>query len=127
MGFIAILYQEWHHDKRWIKATQHGAIRSKVTEDGFAYRVNPISALSMIEIAREGDRPLPITLCHYPLHEWDRGHYGALMFHGHSHGNLPDDCLGDDKKFLDIGVDTAYKELGQFRPFSIREAIELCG
>lgn len=43
---------------------------------------------------------LPITLCHYGLRVWNRSHYGALHFYGHSHGSLP-----GDSQSCDVGVD----------------------
>jgi len=42
----------------------------------------------------------PIVLCHYGLRVWNRSHYGALHFYGHSHGSLP-----GDNQSCDVGVD----------------------
>lgn len=54
---------------------------------------------------------LPITLCHYGLRVWNRSHYGALHFYGHSHGNLP-----GDHQSCDVGVDC-----WEYRPVSLDE------
>ena len=47
-----------------------------------------------------------ISLCHYPLAEWNGSFYGSWMLHGHSHGNhkrgRPE---SQDGKILDVGVD----------------------
>ncbi len=59
----------------------------------------------------ENDRSLAITLCHYPLAEWDRKHYGAWDLHSHSHGNY-----SGEGKVLDIGVDCM-----NFYPTSLKE------
>jgi calcineurin-like phosphoesterase family protein len=40
-------------------------------------------------------------LCHYPLETWKNAHRGALMFHGHSHGNLYNKVAHR----FDVGVD----------------------
>lgn len=50
-------------------------------------------------IKHEGEAP-PIVLCHYGLRVWNRSHYGALHFYGHSHGSLP-----GDHQSCDVGVD----------------------
>ncbi len=42
----------------------------------------------------------PLVLCHYGLRVWNRSHYGALHFYGHSHGSLP-----GDSQSCDVGVD----------------------
>jgi calcineurin-like phosphoesterase family protein len=40
-------------------------------------------------------------LCHYPLETWKRQNGGALMLHGHCHGNLE----RQEKRRWDVGVD----------------------
>lgn len=53
----------------------------------------------------------PIVLCHYGMRVWNRSHYGALHFYGHSHGSLP-----GDGQSCDVGVDC-----WSFRPISLDE------
>lgn len=57
-----------------------------------------------------------IKLCiqHMPMFEWDRGHYGTIHFHGHTHGNF-----AGHGKMLDVGWDA------HGRILTIPEAIEL--
>lgn len=43
-----------------------------------------------------------VVMCHYPLLSWDREHYGSVMLHGHSHGNIKFDPT---RRRLDVGVD----------------------
>ena len=54
---------------------------------------------------------IPIVLCHYALRVWNRSHYGALHFYGHSHGSLP-----GDSQSCDVGVDC-----WDFFPVSLEE------
>lgn len=56
----------------------------------------------------------PIVLCHYGLRVWNRSHYGALHFYGHSHGSLP-----GDSQSTDVGVD-----VWNFAPVSLDEIRE---
>lgn len=65
------------------------------------------------EIKVEGHR---IVLGHYAFRVWNRSHKGSFNLHGHSHSSLPP--IG---KQLDVGVDNAYKLLGEYRPFSFQE------
>jgi calcineurin-like phosphoesterase family protein len=58
-----------------------------------------------------------ICMCHYPMRQWDRSHYGAWHLHGHSHGTMG--CRTGEKS-LDIGVDCR-----DFRPVSLAELHEL--
>lgn len=46
-----------------------------------------------------------IILFHFPLLEWNAGHRGAWMLHGHTHGTLVLPERLQDKKIVDVGVD----------------------
>lgn len=46
-----------------------------------------------------------IILFHFPILEWNTGHHGSWMLHGHTHGNLKYPKELANKKILDIGVD----------------------
>jgi calcineurin-like phosphoesterase family protein len=61
---------------------------------------------------------LPITLCHYPLRSWRGSSRGSLHLHGHCHGNIE-----RTRNQLDVGVDMAYKLLGEYRPFTTEEVL----
>lgn len=64
-----------------------------------------------------------IVLDHYCLAIWQGSHKGAWMLYGHSHGTAEDklDELRPNRKSIDVGVDNAYKVLGDYRPFSFDE------
>lgn len=77
-----------------------------------------------------------ILMCHYAMRVWDRSHRGSWMLYGHSHDTL---WSGHSKnketqqinKFyekhrtMDVGVDSAYRILGSYRPFSFTEIKEI--
>lgn len=52
-------------------------------------------------------------LFHFPVASWCRQHYGAWHLHGHSHGEFQ-----GQGKILDVGIDSAYKLLGEHRFFT---------
>lgn len=56
------------------------------------------NAYDILDIMHEGQS---IVMSHYPMVEWNRGHYGSWMLHGHCHGTLPVTKF----KRLDVGVD----------------------
>jgi calcineurin-like phosphoesterase family protein len=107
-GNINILANPWHHDKRWIDS--YPGMYTKTGE------IEIMQPLLVLEIPTDGQYPLAITLCHYPLAVWDRKHYGAIHLHGHSHGKLP-----AEPGRLDVGVDCPCTH---FRPISLNEVIE---
>ncbi len=50
----------------------------------------------------------------------NKSHHGAIHLYGHSHSSAEE---GLDKKFpgrrsMDVGIDNAYRLLGEYRPFS---------
>jgi calcineurin-like phosphoesterase family protein len=68
-----------------------------------------------------------IFLNHYGMCVWDKSHRGAWHLYGHSHSgaepwmnkNMP------GRRSIDVGVDNAYKLLGDYRPFSFDEIAEI--
>lgn len=64
-----------------------------------------------------------IVLSHFAHCFWNRSHYGSWMLYGHAHGNaeawLDENMPG--RLSMDVGVDNAFKILGEYRPFSFPE------
>ena len=106
-GHVHILNNFWHHDKRWIS----NGYGNCYTKSDVVLIEDPILVLELEQI---------IVLSHYPQAIWDRKHYGAWHLHGHSHTNSV-----AEGKILDVGVDSAFALLGEYRPFSLSEVIEI--
>lgn len=102
-GYIHVLENSWHHDKRWLRGQMFYSRMHEVVYE------QPIVVLEYV---------VPIVLCHYAFEIWDRRHYGSVHFHGHSHGMLPKIL-----NRLDIGVDNSFRLTGEYRPFELDEAI----
>lgn len=68
-----------------------------------------------------------IVMCHYAHAVWNRSHHGAWMLYGHSHTNAEEwlDKAMPGRRSIDVGVDNAYKILGEYRPFSFDELDQL--
>lgn len=62
-------------------------------------------------------------MSHYPHLSWGGSNRGVIMLHGHEHGNI--NHLNEDCKRLDVGIDSAKKILGQYRPFSLQEVLDI--
>ena len=58
----------------------------------------------------------PITICHYAMRTYYFNNRGSWCLYGHSHDGLP--ALG---KGLDVGLDSAKRILGEYRPFTLGE------
>ena len=61
-------------------------------------------------------------LSHYAHRIWLGSHRGHVHLFGHSHGGLDDKPWG---KSMDCGIDSAKRILGEYRPFSIEEIIDI--
>lgn len=64
-----------------------------------------------------------IVLCHYAMAIWNCSHHGSWHLYGHSHSGS-ESMLNEKfpkRKSIDVGVDNAFKLLGEFRPFSFNE------
>ncbi len=72
---------------------------------------------------------LEIVFSHYCNAVWDSSHRGALHCYGHSHSAIEEgmDRLMPGRKSMDVGVDNAFKILGEYRPFSLKEIVARLG
>lgn len=59
-----------------------------------------------------------IFISHYKHGIWEGSHKGYWHLYGHSHASAEHWEIG---KSMDIGIDNAYKILGEYRPFSFYE------
>lgn len=66
-----------------------------------------------------------IVLCHFPMVTWHKSHRGSMHLHGHCHATLNDMNEASGVKRLDVGVDSAARHLGVYRPFSLTEVIAI--
>ncbi len=115
-GRIYMMRYSWHHDRRWLPSDRSKIIMARRHCVSW---LDPLVVLEVPALGKDG-RPLAITLCHYPLAEWDRKHYEAIHCHAHCHGNY--DAEG---KIIDVGVDSAAKMVGEYRPLNLAEIVEM--
>lgn len=109
-GMIYVTELSWHHDKRWLPGIKRGPGYQGL--DGI--QVTGWPGLVVIEASGFGERPLSITLCHYPMVEWDRKMYGGIMLHGHTHGTFK-----SPGRIYDVGVDA-----NNFCPVNLLDLVE---
>lgn len=66
-------------------------------------------------------------LHHYAMAIWDGSHKGTVHLYGHSHSGAEPwfERVMPNRKAFDCGVDNAYKLLGEYRPFSLDEVMEV--
>jgi len=57
-------------------------------------------------------------LSHYPHYVWHQGHHNVFHFYGHCHSSIEEQVKG---KMMDVGVDNAFKLLGEYKPFNLKE------
>jgi calcineurin-like phosphoesterase family protein len=63
-----------------------------------------------------------IVLCHYGMRVWNKSHHGSWMLYGHSHDSMEHEAWG---RSMDVGVDSAYRILGEYRPFNLHEIAKI--
>ena len=68
-----------------------------------------------------------IFLSHYPHAYWPSSHRGSLHLYGHVHAEREEtlDAAFPGRRSMDCGVDNAKLLLGDYRPFSEDEVIEI--
>lgn len=64
-------------------------------------------------------------LCHYAMRVWHHMHKGHYHAYGHSHDAIDKHPNSPWGKSMDVGIDSAYRILGAYRPFNIDEVIDI--
>jgi calcineurin-like phosphoesterase family protein len=119
-GRIRVLGYPWHHDCRWLPRNNFSGFSNFFSASGTRVWIDPpIVVLEDVDVNADG-RGVPMTLCHYVIESWDRAHYGAFHAHGHAHGKARRVA-----NRLDVGVDSVYNILGEYRPIKLEEAIQI--
>ncbi len=72
------------------------------------------------KLPEQPSRPIEAFLSHYAHAFWPSSHHGMLHLYGHCHDAREEtlDTLFPGRRSIDVGVDTAKRLLGEFRPFS---------
>lgn len=60
------------------------------------------------------------VMSHYPLASWKNQHHGAIMLFGHTHGSFTQPGMT-----MDVGLDSIYNLIGERRPVSQAEILEM--
>lgn len=70
-----------------------------------------------------------IILSHYSHSFWNKSHRGSWMLYGHAHGSAENwlDHHMPGRLSMDVGVDNAFRILGEYRPFSFQEILSIIG
>lgn len=72
-------------------------------------------------------RGVATVLDHYAGAYWNASHYGAFQLYGHTHdrreGTL--NWIWPDRRAMDVGMDSAMRLFGEWRPFTEDEVYEL--
>ena len=62
-------------------------------------------------------------LCHYAMRVWHQMHKGRFHLYGHSHDAIDKHPNQPWGKSMDVGIDSAYRIVGQYRPFNVKEVL----
>lgn len=68
-----------------------------------------------------------VYLSHYAHAYWPASHYGSLHLYGHTHFEREEtlDAAFPGRRSLDVGVDSAFRWLGAYRPFTDEEVLSI--
>lgn len=68
-----------------------------------------------------------VYLHHAAKAVWYGSHDGGWNLYGHSHGTAEDylDKILPNRRSIDVGIDNAFRVLGEYRPFSFNELLDI--
>lgn len=96
---------------------EKSTLQKQETRDRFEW-IKPMYELSVDNPTIEGNKHQLIVMCHYGMRVWNKSHHGSWCLYGHSHDSMEKEPWG---RSMDVGVDSAYRILGEYRPFSYEE------
>lgn len=80
---------------------------------------------SVNHVCTVGLREGSLFLSHYAHRVWNKSHHGRIHLYGHSHDSLDKHPNQPWGKSMDVGMDSAYRILGEYRPFHINEIMKI--
>lgn len=96
---------------------ENNKLLSHSDKDVFARKL--FSSVQHVKNVKHGSHSF--FLSHYSHRVWDKSHHQMIHLYGHSHATI-DDNWGLS---MDVGVDNAYKLLGEYRPFYLPEILDI--
>ena len=84
------------------------------------YKDSFSSLSDIMELTYHGQR---FILCHYAMRVWHHMHRGSYHLYGHSHDSIDRPPNNPWGRSMDVGIDSARRILGAYRPFHINEVI----
>jgi len=96
---------------------EKSALSKSYNRDRFVW-VKDYFELKIDNPTKDGNKHQMIVMCHYAFRVWNKSHHGSWMLYGHSHDSMETEAWG---RSMDVGVDSAFRILGEYRPFSLRE------
>ncbi len=112
------------HYRNRIKCRQVHLIWGNHDHDNFKQHFSTVDDVRIVKLGTDssGTEPksIEVFLSHYAHAYWPSSHHHMLHIYGHSHDAREEtlDTLFPGRRATDVGVDTALRLLGDYRPFS---------
>jgi calcineurin-like phosphoesterase family protein len=117
-----VCWRQFDSYAKKIRCTNLHLVMGNHDRASFAKNVKTCQDVDLIQV--QGHK---IYLSHYPSAYWPASHYGSLHLYGHMHRQREAtlDAAFPGRRSMDVGVDNAKHLLGEYRPFSEDEVMEI--
>lgn len=95
----------------------------------FAKHFTSCQDTAIVKLVPGGQRNTEVFLSHYAHAYWPQSYTGRMHLYGHTHAEREDtlDEIWPTRRAGDCGVDNAKRLLGEYRPFSDQEVLDIWG
>lgn len=126
LGDFAWKASRYGHYRQRIKCREIHALMGNHDSSSLRSHVSSLQDTVYRQFGSTRHPSTKIHASHYPMASWRAREHGVIHLYGHSHGSMEAtlNAMWPNRRSMDVGIDCAYRQFKQWRPFGLDEIFE---